>query len=139
MTRPLTRLILVIAIALSTVGQAAAQDRPVIFVHGFGSSGETWSGAASRLQTNLAIQAATPSLNARALYENQADDLQGQSGGLSSDAVAVGHSNGGLVARQWNRQHPLAGVSPSARLMAARRWFATSKRTPASTGTWSGR
>ena len=106
----MTRLILVIVIALSTVGHAAAQDRPVIFVHGFGSSGETWSGAASRLQTSLAIQPATPSLNARALYESQADDLQWQSGGLGSDAVAVGHSNGGLVARQWNRQHPLAGV-----------------------------
>jgi pimeloyl-ACP methyl ester carboxylesterase len=108
--RAFRQVALVALMALSTSARTDAQDRPVVFVHGFGSSGETWTGAAGRLQSTLAIQPATPSLNATALYETQADDLQWQVGGFGADTIAVGHSNGGLIARQWNRQHPLAGV-----------------------------
>ncbi len=89
---------------------AHAQDRPVVFVHGFGSSAETWQGAASRLQSALAIRSETPSLKSTALIEAQADELQQKLGGLGADVVAIGHSNGGLVARQWNRRHPASGI-----------------------------
>src|SRR5262245_31858296 len=99
-TRAVRHVVFIVLLALSTSVRTHAQDRPVVFVHGFGSSGETWSGAAGRLQSTLAIQPATPSLNATALYETQADDLQWQAGGFGADTIAVGHSNGGLIARQ---------------------------------------
>jgi len=88
----------------------SAQDRPVVFVHGLGSSGDTWQGTASRLQSSLAIHAEAPSLSWRSLYESQANELQQRVGGYGADIIAVGHSNGGLVSRQWSRQHPLSGL-----------------------------
>ena len=39
---------------------AAAQTVPVVFVHGFKSSGGTWEAAAARLQSQLAIQPYRP-------------------------------------------------------------------------------
>jgi hypothetical protein len=36
--------------------------------------------------------------------------VQNEIGGLPSSTVAVGHSNGGLVARQWSRMHYLDGL-----------------------------
>lgn len=89
---------------------AHAQDRPVIFVHGFGSSGDTWRGAAARLESKLAMHAETPSLSSTALYEVQANELQQRVGRVGADVIAVGHSNGGLVAREWSRQHAVSGI-----------------------------
>jgi pimeloyl-ACP methyl ester carboxylesterase len=96
--------------ALAAPPAAVAQERPVVFVHGFGSSGDSWQSAASRLQTKLAIRAETPSLSSTALYESQAAELQQRVGGLGANVVEVGHSNGGLVARQWSRQHAVSGI-----------------------------
>lgn len=89
---------------------ARAQDRPVVFVHGFMSDGTTWAGAASRLQAGLALVPATPTVSSPASYESQAAELQSQFGALGPDVVAVGHSNGGLVSRQWSRQHPVSAI-----------------------------
>src|SRR5262249_16176880 len=108
--RLLKRALVITLLSTAVVSPASAQERPIVFVHGFGSSGDTWAGAPLRLQTNLAIQTATPSLSASSLYEQQANELQWQAGGFGSDIIAVGHSNGGLVARQWSRQHPVSGI-----------------------------
>lgn len=89
---------------------ASAQERPVVFVHGFMSDGGTWAGAAARLAQRLELAPATPTLSSRALYESQASELQAQLGHLPSSVVAVGHSNGGLVSRQWARQHPASAI-----------------------------
>ena len=107
------RLVTVLALSACVATKpsvVAAQDRPVVFVHGFGSSGDTWQAAAARLQSSLAIRAETPSLSSTALYETQAIELQKRLVGLGADLVEVGHSNGGLVARQWSRQRPVSGI-----------------------------
>jgi len=96
--------------SFANLGIASAQDRPVVFVHGLASSGTTWEGAAARLSAVLAIQPYRPDLVWWAPYEFQADQLQDQFGWLGPETVAVGHSNGGLVSRQWSRAHPLAGI-----------------------------
>lgn len=102
-------LVLVVAVVLSQ-GPASAQDRPVVFVHGFLSSGESWRAAAARLQSRLAIAAETPSLSSRNLYEQQAEQLQSLAGKHDGRVVAVGHSNGGVVARQWSLLRPVTGI-----------------------------
>jgi pimeloyl-ACP methyl ester carboxylesterase len=94
---------------LSTIGPAA-QDRPVVFLHGLGSSPETWQATANRLQAALAIQPAVPGLSSRAVYESQAAEVQNGLHGLADNTVAIGHSNGGIVARQWSQGHALSGV-----------------------------
>jgi len=95
---------------LLNVGVASAQDRPVVFVHGLASSGATWEGAANRLSGSLAIQPFRPDLVWWGSYESQANQVQDQLWWLGADTVAVGHSNGGLVSRQWSRMHPLSGI-----------------------------
>lgn len=96
-----------LAIALLTTflaqSSAFAQDRPVVFIHGFGSGPSTWDSAAARLSSQLAMQPRNADLNWRAPYGVQAGELQQELGSLPSSVVAVGHSNGGVVARQWSR------------------------------------
>jgi triacylglycerol esterase/lipase EstA (alpha/beta hydrolase family) len=102
--------VIVFTMLLGSAVHLVAQDRPVVFVHGLGSSGDTWQSAAARLQSSLAIQGATPSLSWWSLYESQASELQQHVGGYGADIIGVGHSNGGLVTRQWSRQHPVSGI-----------------------------
>lgn len=89
---------------------AAAQDRPTVFIHGLASGPGTWNGAASRLAGALAIEPHVPGLSWHATYEQQASELQQQLWWLPASTVAIGHSNGGLVARRWSRHHDLAGI-----------------------------
>lgn len=93
----------------STAG-ATAQDVPAVFVHGLRSDASTWQQAAQRLSARLAITPFLPNLPSLDPYQTQADNLQWQLGGLPAGTVAIGHSNGGLVSRQWSRQHPLSGI-----------------------------
>lgn len=87
-----------------------AQDTPAVFVHGLRSSGDTWAGAAARLEQRLAISSHRPTLPSFEPYETQAAALQGQLGWLPPNAVAIGHSNGGIVSRQWSHHRPLGGL-----------------------------
>jgi len=89
---------------------AWAQDRPTVFVHGLNGSASSWSAAATRLQANLAIRPYVPNLPWPEPFETQAGNLQSQLGALPASAIAIGHSNGGIVSRQWSRAHPLSGV-----------------------------
>ncbi len=102
-------------LALSTLFVAwgtvcRSQDRPVAFVHGLGASGGTWEEAAARLQGDLQLAAFRPDLSWRLPYGTQASELQHQLGWLPGSTVAIGHSNGGVIARQWNRGHALSGL-----------------------------
>jgi hypothetical protein len=97
-------------IALSAVSPAAAQDRPAVFIHGLASNSHTWDQAVSRLTPLLAMQPFQVDLDWRALYETQAGQLQQQLGGLPGDVVAVGHSNGGVIARQWSRSRSVGSI-----------------------------
>jgi pimeloyl-ACP methyl ester carboxylesterase len=104
-----SRLACLIGLVLAPAS-AIAQDRPVIFIHGFMSDGGTWQAAAARLQEHLALTAETPSLPSRAHFESQADQLEQLAGRHGGEVVTVGHSNGGIAARQWSQQHPVAGI-----------------------------
>jgi hypothetical protein len=97
-------------IALSAASPAAAQDRPAVFIHGLASNSHTWDQAVSRLTPLLAMQPFQVDLDWRALYETQAGQLQQQLGGLPGDVVAVGHSNGGVIARQWSRSRSVGSI-----------------------------
>src|SRR4030095_12869841 len=80
---------------------AQAQERPVAFIHGLGATGDTWQIAADALQQQLALQAYRPNPSWVDTFQDQAAQVQNEIGGLPSSTIAVGHSNGGLVARQW--------------------------------------
>ena len=92
------------------VAPLAAQDVPVVFVHGLASDGATWQAAAAALQQQLALEAHQPTQSWSESYQSQASELQSAAGALGSGTIAVGHSNGGIVSREWSRFRPLAGV-----------------------------
>ncbi|MGD9904734.1 MAG: hypothetical protein AB7U83_14820 [Vicinamibacterales bacterium] len=105
------RLFAVVAAALTLAAPpAAAQDVPVVFVHGGFSSADTWRDAANRLAATLQITPHLVDLPSTAVFEQQTAVLNGAKGGLPTTAIAVGHSNGGIVSRQWSRQRPLGGI-----------------------------
>jgi pimeloyl-ACP methyl ester carboxylesterase len=90
---------------------ASAEDRPTVFIHGLASSSHTWDQAVSRLTPQLAIKPFQVDLNWRAFYEIQATELEQKLGNqLPANVVAVGHSNGGLVARQWSRNRDVGAL-----------------------------
>lgn len=104
----LTRLVAVLLVISSIPAQA--QDTPTVFIHGLSSSAATWTGAASRLQTRLAIEPFVPALPWTEPYETQTAILRSRVPALPSRTIAVGHSNGGIVGREWSRVQPLAGL-----------------------------
>lgn len=103
--------ICVVGLVVTSESRSVAQDRPVVFIHGLKSDEGTWTNAAKRLEARVAIDARRPSLDWTLTYESQANQIQESAlGSLPGTTIAVGHSNGGLVARQWSRLHPLAGI-----------------------------
>lgn len=112
--RTLCRFTALVALALAAGrSPALAQDRPTIFLHGFHSVGSDWADAAARMRSALAIDSRTPDLPWRQTYEQQAQAL-GQSPAASSLPMApilVGHSNGGVVAREFGRTRAVNGIA----------------------------
>jgi pimeloyl-ACP methyl ester carboxylesterase len=104
------RIVLALFALFALSSGAAAQDTPIVFVHGFNGDQNTWQATAARLQQQLAIRPYVARLHWQEPFETQAAELQSQFGSLPASSVAVGHSNGGLVSRQWSRQHPLSGL-----------------------------
>jgi pimeloyl-ACP methyl ester carboxylesterase len=90
--------------------RAVAQDRPVVFVHGFNSNPGTWDEASGRLRGRLAIETFAPGVTWRQSVESQANEVQNQVGWLPNSSIVIGHSLGGIVSRQWTRQHGVDGV-----------------------------
>jgi pimeloyl-ACP methyl ester carboxylesterase len=98
---------------VATAVPVVAQDRPVVFLHGLRSSPDAWTAEAERLRQRVMIAPQRPSLDWRESYIRQ-------TGVLSTDpllaglpghiTVAVGHSNGGIVAREWSRTRSLSGI-----------------------------
>ena len=110
--RRLFRSIIVVVLCASAAGvPSLAQERTTTFVHGLGSSPATWDTAVSELAPPLAIRPLVADLEWQAFYESQASELERELGGqVPADGIAVGHSNGGLVSRQWSRLRPLGGL-----------------------------
>jgi pimeloyl-ACP methyl ester carboxylesterase len=102
----------VLAAAFCAADGASAQDRPTVFLHGFGAEASDWAPTADRLKQTIALQPHIPSLKWRETFEDQGRKLQATSefANLPSNTVAVGHSNGGIVAREWSKAHALSGL-----------------------------
>lgn len=103
----------ILALVLSTLaGSAWAQDRLTVFLHGFASSGATWQATASRLGARLQIAPAAPNLPWLDRYDSQAAylDQLASASGAQGNMVAVGHSNGGVVARALATRRSLGGI-----------------------------
>jgi pimeloyl-ACP methyl ester carboxylesterase len=105
------RLLPLLLLLLASSGQSAvAQDTPAVFVHGLKADESTWRNTASRLRQRLAIEPFVAHLDWPETFESQADDLARNLPALPPSTVAVGHSNGGMVSRQWARSRPLGGL-----------------------------
>ncbi len=91
---------------------AAAQDRVTVFLHGFNSNGASWYATASRLGARLRIAPTAPNLPWHLPFDQQASGLHqaASAAGAPPDTVVVGHSNGGLIARQLSTKRPLGGI-----------------------------
>lgn len=87
-----------------------AQDTPTVFIHGLSSSAATWANAASRLQGRLALEPFIPALPWTEPYETQATALRHRLPALPSRTVVLGHSNGGIVGREYSRHQALTGL-----------------------------
>ncbi len=103
-------LLLVQLTSLALALRAGAQDIPVVFVHGIYSNGETWRATSQRLASVMQIQPSVAELPSTAVLETQTATLDGQMRSLPANTIAVGHSQGGLIARQWSRSRPLGGI-----------------------------
>lgn len=98
-------------VANTCMALAIGAQTPVVFVHGLASNGSTWQVAAQRLQQDLNVTTTTPNLPSFDSFENQANALITDEAGLASNAVAIGHSNGGTVSRMANIDgRPWAGI-----------------------------
>jgi hypothetical protein len=104
---------LTVLVVVSGLRPALAQDRTVLFLHGFRSGGSDWNATAARLHDRVAIEARTPDLAWRQPYEQQAQTLRDSAAlaGLASPPLAIGHSNGGLVARELSRLRRVDGIA----------------------------
>lgn len=100
-------------LAAGAISTTLRAQQPIVFVHGLHSSGESWEPAAARLEQELDVQAIAPTQSWAQPYQFQAIELQNnpQTGGLSQSTIAFGHSNGGVVAREWSKLHGLSGLA----------------------------
>lgn len=102
--------LVIVATALLWPAAAAAQDTPVVFIHGVQASGHTWDRSASTLGQALELQPFKPDLLWTSSYDTQARELQAQLGDLPRHTVVVAHSSGGIVAREWSKHRPLQAL-----------------------------
>lgn len=89
---------------------AAAQDRPLVLVHGFSSNGTTWTDAANRLKVQLEVTTMAPSYNWKQDFPKQAAELNSKFPGVPGVIFAVAHSNGGIAAREWSKTRAMSGL-----------------------------
>jgi pimeloyl-ACP methyl ester carboxylesterase len=92
------------AAALCLATAPAPAQRPVVFVHGLFMDASEWANSANYIKYNLGlvIDPIVPTLGWRHTYEDQAANLA-NAVAASSNVVAVSHSNGGIVTRQYGR------------------------------------
>lgn len=109
MTRPLVALLAFVA-CLGVHRRVDAQDRPMVFVHGFRSQGPAWAQAAQRLQVQLAVTAMHPTLGWRQPFTTQAAELESIVRWVPGQPFAIAHSNGGPVIREWSKARQLSGL-----------------------------
>ena len=109
----MTRLVLSAALALVSVAlptPALAQDPPLVLVHGFKSNGTAWTEAESRFNRQLAVTVYNPMTDWQKPFAEQAAQLHSKLPGVPGVPTVVGHSNGGVVAREWSKTKPMRGL-----------------------------
>ena len=89
---------------------AGAQARPTVFIHGFAAEASDWTATADRLKARVAIAPQMPKVSWREKFESQGKQVESQLASLATNSIAVGHSNGGVVAREWSRLRQLGGI-----------------------------
>lgn len=106
----MARGLMFVAMLAALARPAAAQDRLTVFLHGFNSTASSWADTASRLEARLQIVKALPELPWHVPFDAQANHLNGLAAGAPANTLLVGHSNGGLVARQLSTKRPVGGI-----------------------------
>ncbi len=106
----MARVLMLVAILTALARPAAAQDRLTVFLHGFNSNASSWADTASRLEARLQITKALPELPWHVPFDAQSNHLNTLAAGAPANMVLVGHSNGGLVARQLSTKRPVGGI-----------------------------
>ena len=83
-------------------------------MHGFGAEGSDWQATANRLGQELTITPRIPTLPWREEFPSQANEMTAQlwqmPGALDLPPILVGHSNGGIVSREWSQTHPVSAI-----------------------------
>lgn len=102
--------LLALGACLAAGRPAAAQDRPLVLVHGFSSNGATWTDAANRLRVQLEVTTMAPSYNWKQDFPKQASEINSKFPGVPGVIFAVAHSNGGIAAREWSKIRPMSGL-----------------------------
>jgi len=89
---------------------ASAQDQPVLFIHGFTGDSNAYVVAADAMKENFQIQPILPTLHWGDSFSVQAQRLRNVylSPYASNEHVAVAHSNGAVVTREYLRQEGAA-------------------------------
>ncbi len=108
-----TRLAFVLLPLLLTLAMprlAMAQDPPLVLVHGIKSNGVTWVDAETRFNRQLAVTVYNPTTDWQRLFAEQAAQLHASLPGVQGVPVVVGHSNGGVVAREWSKTRAMKGL-----------------------------
>ena len=108
----MARALLLVPVLLTLARPVAAQDRLTVFLHGFNSNASTWADTAARLEARLQMTKALPELPWHLPFDAQANHLNSLANGSGAPAnmLMVGHSNGGLVARQLSTKRGIGGI-----------------------------
>ena len=94
------RSVFLLAAVLCLSRPVGAQDQPVVFVHGLTGNAGTWANMRDFLQAQLQIAGSTPTLGWGNVYGAQSANLHTSLQGLNN-VIAIGHSNGGVVTRNY--------------------------------------
>jgi pimeloyl-ACP methyl ester carboxylesterase len=100
----------IIIVAILFDATAVHAQTPVVLVHGFMSDSSTWDTTATRLAGDFNVGVYRRDTHSFDTYETQADQVNSSFGSLGSGTIAIGHSNGGVVAREWSKVRSMEGL-----------------------------
>ena len=124
---PLLGAVLVLQAVATT--PVRAQDQPVVFQHGFRSNGSDWGQTPTTLHQLFRLRDIRPTTNACKSYTFQTKEDSAQlPASLGNTLAWVGHSNGGLLGRNFNllfgRTNRIASIgSPMLGAPLAENWL----------------
>ncbi len=95
---------------LVAVVTAEAQNTPTVLIHGIASNASTWNATAQRLSSDFAVDVFRRDTDSFDSFEAQSSQVAASFGNLPGSTIAIGHSNGGMVARVWGGSRPFGGV-----------------------------